>query len=197
LRRDLADATQAIAEAVQDVGDGAGGGNRLVGPRGVGDQLVVNGGGGDAGVAERGVELGVGLRVGFQQGMDLPGHLRVIVFGLVPSAGGEIIETADAGAEFAQSGRNGVATPTEDLFGAAWLASAVLEGHLGLELAAAKARQFAGGREDDVLDGGGQVESHDRVLVCEGTTSKTLAVSKEYDSPRSTGRSFPTGCLTP
>ena len=170
--RDLADATQAIAETVQDVRDGASGGKRSVGPRGVGDQLVVNGGGGDARVAEWGVELGVGLRAGFQQGMDLLGHLRVVVFGLVPAAGGEVVETANAGAEFAEAGRNGIATPTEELFGAAWFARTVLEGHLGLELAAAKTGQFAGGREDDVLDGGGQVESHDRVLVREGTTSK-------------------------
>ena len=168
----------------------------MVGPCGVGDQQVVNGGGSDAGVAERGVELGVGLRVGFQQGMDLLRHLRVIVFGLVPSAGGEIIETADAGAAFAEAGRHGVSTPTEELFGATWFARAVLEGHLGLELAATKAGQFAGGREDDVLDGGGQVESHDRVLVREETTSKMLVVTKEYDGPRSTGRSFPTGCLS-
>ena len=110
----------------------------MVGPCGVGDQQVVNGGGSDAGVAERGVELGVGLRVGFQQGMDLLRHLRVIVFGLVPSAGGEIIETADAGAAFAEAGRHGVTTPTEELFGATWFARAVLEGHLGLELAATK-----------------------------------------------------------
>ena len=166
--RDLADATQAIAEAVQQVRHGARCGNRLIGSVGVGDQMAVNGRGRDPGVAERGVELGVGLRVRFDQGVDLLDQLGVVVFGLVSSAGGEVVQAADAAAEFAEAGRDGVASPAEDLFGASWFAVAVLEGHFGLEVTAAKAGQVADGGENDVMKGGSEVGVHEGILVREG-----------------------------
>jgi hypothetical protein len=171
LGRDLADATQAIAEAVQDVRYGAGRWNGLIGSGGVGNQMLVNGCGGDPSVAERGVELGVGLRVRFDQDVDLLDQLGVVVFGLVSSAAGEVVKAADAGAEFAETGRDGVASPAEDLFGASWLTVAVLEGHFGLELPAAKAGEFASGGKNDIKDGRSEVGVHDSILVREGTAS--------------------------
>lgn len=52
--RGLADATHAIAEAVQNVRHGAGCGDVLIGPRRVGDEMLVDGLSGEAGVGERG-----------------------------------------------------------------------------------------------------------------------------------------------
>ena len=132
----------------------------------------MNGRGGDAGVAERGVELRVGLRVGFQQRVDLPDHFRAVVFGLVPTAGGEVVEAADAGAEFAETGFDRVPPPAEDLFGVAGFALAVLQGHLSLKLPTAKASQLASGRENDASGIDMQVLSHDCVPVLEVTTGR-------------------------
>lgn len=99
----------------------------------------MNGRSGDAGVAECGVELGIGLRVRFHQDVDLLDQFGGVVFGLVSSASGEVVEAADAGAKFAQTGRDGGATPAKDVFGPSRFPLAVLEGHLGLEPAASKA----------------------------------------------------------
>jgi hypothetical protein len=95
----------------------------------------------------------------------------MVVFGLVSSTRGEVVEAADAGAEFAQAGRDGVASPAEDLFGASCLAVAVLDGHFGLELTAAKAGQLAGGGKNDLLEGGSKVGVHNGILVREGVAS--------------------------
>ena len=170
--------TQAIAEAVQDVRYGAGRGNRLIGSGGVGNQMLVNGRGRDPGVAERGVELGVGLRVRFDQDVDLLDQFGVVIFGLVSSAAGEVVEAADAGAEFAEAGRDGVTSPAEDLFGASWPTVAVLDGHFGLELTAAKAGQLPGRGENDILDCGSEVGVHDGILVREGAASGKQADAK-------------------
>jgi hypothetical protein len=151
LGRDLADATQAIAEAVQDIGQGPGRWDRPIGSGRVGDQLLVNGCGRDSGIAEWGVELRVGLRVRFHQGVDLLQQFGVVIFGLVSSAGAKVVETTHAGAKFAQTGGDGVATPAKDLLSASRLSVAILKGHFGLKLPAAKASQFAGGSEDDIL----------------------------------------------
>jgi hypothetical protein len=128
----------------------------------------MNRGGGDSGVAEWRVELGIGLRVRFHQDVDLLDQFGVVVFGLVSPPSGEVVEAANAGAVFAESGRDGIAAPTEDLFGASRFPLAVLDGHLRLKLAPSKAGQFAGGGKDDVLHRGRQVGLHDRVLVREG-----------------------------
>jgi hypothetical protein len=137
----------------------------------------MNGRGGDSGIAEWGVELGIGLRVRFHQDVDLLDQFGVIVFGLVSPTSGEVVEAANAGAVFAETGRDGIATPTEDLFGASRFTLAVLDGHLGLELAPSKASQFAGGGKDDVLHRGRQVGLHDRNLFHEGTTRWWLVVA--------------------
>ena len=195
--RDLADAAEAIAEAVQDVRQSAGRGDRPIGSRGVGDQLLMNGRGGDSGIAEWGVELGIGLRVRFHQGVDWLGQFGVVVFGLVSSAGGEVIETADTGAKFAEAGLDRFATPAEYLFGASGIPFAVRDGHLGLELTASKAGQFAGGGKDDFLHRGQQVGRHECILVREGATSGELVAAMGYHTPGSSGRSFAAGCLRP
>jgi hypothetical protein len=178
LGRDLADAAEAIAEAVQDIRQRARGGNRLSAADGVGDQVLMKGGGGDAGIAEWGVELGIGLRVRFHQAVDSLDQFGVVVFGLVPPTGREVVETADARAPFAQTRRDGGATPAEELFRASWFRVAVLDRHLGLELTPPKAGQFARGGKDDVLQRGRQVGVHERVLVREGATSESLVATK-------------------
>lgn len=141
---------------------------------------MMNGCGGDSGVAEWGVELGIGLRVRFHQEVDLLDQFGVVVFGLVSSASGVVVEAANAGAKFAETGRDGSATPAEDLFSASRFTFAVLEGHLGLELTTSKAGQFAGGGKDDVLHTGRQVGLHDRILFHEGTTSWKLVIAMWY-----------------
>lgn len=112
----------------------------------------MNGRSGDSGVAEWGVELGISLRVRFHQDVDLLDQFGVVVFGLVSPTSAEVVEAADAGALFAEAGRDGFATPAEDLLRASRFTLAILDGHLGLELATAKASQFAGGGKDDFLD---------------------------------------------
>jgi hypothetical protein len=137
----------------------------------------MNGRGGDSGVAERGVELGIGLRVRFHQGVDLLDQFGVVDFGLVPPPSREIVEAADTGAVFAEAGRNGFAAPAEDLLSASRFPIAVLESHLGLELATTKAGHFAGGEKDDVLHRGRQGSLHDRILFHKGATSWQLVAA--------------------
>lgn len=137
----------------------------------------MNGRGGDSGITERRVELGIGLRVRFHQGMDLLNQFGMVVFSLVPSAGGEVVETADAGAKFAESGRHGIATPAKNPFGATRVSVAVLEGHFGLEPAASKAGELAGGGENDFRHDRRQAAVHDRILIREGAPSREAAAA--------------------
>ena len=136
--------------------------------------MLVDGGGGDSGVAERSAELGVGLSERFHQDVDLSDQVGAVVLGLVSSAGGEVVDTAEAGPKFAQTGGNGFASPAEDLFGASRFSVAIVDGRFGLEPPASKAGQLAGGREDDIFDNRGQVAVHDRLLFREVATSWKL-----------------------
>ena len=87
---------------------------------------------GEAGVGQRGLEFGVGLRLRVNDFADLVGEFGAGLLGLVTASVGEGVEAADAAAEFVEAGVDGVAAPPERGLGQAGGAGAVGVGHLGL-----------------------------------------------------------------
>jgi len=120
------------AEAVEDVADGLAGGH-LPGQLGDGQEGVADGLGGDAGVGERGLELGIGLGVRGDEAADVNFHLGVPVLGGRPPPRLEMLDAADARTEFVQAGGDGVASPPEGGLGQAGGTAAVGVSHLRLE----------------------------------------------------------------
>src|SRR5512135_2924343 len=97
------------------------------------DQGTADGFGGDARVGERGLELGIGLGVGFDQVANVVSQLGVILFGGVSPALGVPIETGDPGAQFVEAELDGLSSPAEDAFGLTRVAVEVIASDLGLE----------------------------------------------------------------
>ena len=106
MRTGFLNPTQAVAEAVEDVAESLAG-RDMARQFGNGQQGLADGFGGDAGVGEGCLELGVGLGVRidesanvlFQRGMEFLGRLASPQFVSVLAA--------DAGAKFVQSGVDG------------------------------------------------------------------------------------------
>ena len=88
----------------------------------------------DACVSQRRFQLRIGLAQGLNQSLDLRDEFRVEFFAFVSSSCGEVVLTANASAKFIETSVDGIPSPTEKLFGSAWLSLAVFECHLSLEL---------------------------------------------------------------
>ncbi|QJX00117.1 hypothetical protein FTUN_7741 [Frigoriglobus tundricola] len=126
-----------VAEAVKDVADGLTGG-RLPVQFWDGQEGLADGRGGDPGEGERGLEFGVGLGVRIDQPADVLLQRRVLLLRGRPPPRHEILDAADAGAEFVTAGVDGVASPPtpspECGFGEAGRTAAVRVGRVGLDL---------------------------------------------------------------
>ena len=89
--------------------------------------------GGDPGVGEGGLELGIGLGVRIDQAANVVLQRGVEFLGRLPPPRLERLDAADAGAKFIQAGVDGVTPPTEGSLGEAGGTAAVHVRHLGLE----------------------------------------------------------------
>jgi hypothetical protein len=96
------------------------------------------------GVATRRLELGVGVGVGLDDGADVGGQLRVLVFATLSAASGEVLQAADPVMAFLQSLLDGLASPSEASLGLAGVGGAEFDGDLGLEGAALVAGKATG-----------------------------------------------------
>src|SRR5262249_27626016 len=147
----LLDASQAVAQAVEDVPHGA-----LAGQAAVGVALLIlhrlqDFPSAQVGVAAGGLDFGVGLGVRLDEDADVGGELGVLDLGAGPGAGGEVLDAADAGSGLVLAGGNGVAVEAEASFGRAGTAVAQSVGDLGLEEATLVALEAARRRADQLL----------------------------------------------
>jgi hypothetical protein len=132
LRPGLPHPAKFVAEAVENVADGLAGGDYAA-QFGDGQQCLADGLRGDAGVGEGGLELGVGLGVRLDQSADVFLQSRMQLLGGRAPAGRKVVEAADAGAEFVQTGVDGIASPAESGLGQPGGSAAVPMCHLGLK----------------------------------------------------------------
>jgi hypothetical protein len=100
---------------------------------GDGQQGFPNGLRGDPGVREGALEFGIGLRVWIDETADVVLQFRMEFLSGGSSTGLEILDAADAGAEFVESSVDGIASPAEGGLGESRGTSTVGVGHLGLE----------------------------------------------------------------
>src|SRR3954463_11014719 len=91
--------------------------------------------GGHVGVASRGLQLRVGLGVRLDHGADVGRRLRVFDFARGGALGGEVLDTAEAGAGLVQALLDAVTTPAETALGGPGAATTKRLGDLGLEQA--------------------------------------------------------------
>jgi hypothetical protein len=125
-------ATQPIAQAVEDATNGLPARDVVV-DFGLSFQGVADRFGRDAGVGECGLELGVGLGLGFDDSMNVFGEGRATVLGFLAAAKVAGIEAANAGTPFVESGVDRLASPAENSLGLACRRAALFRRHLSLE----------------------------------------------------------------
>src|SRR6516164_9746365 len=92
--------------------------------------------GGQVGVASGGLQLRVGLGVRLDHGADVGRQLRVFDFARDGALGGEVLDTAEAGAGLVDALLDAVTAPAEAALGGAGAATTKGVGDLGLEQAA-------------------------------------------------------------
>lgn len=109
----------------------------------------------DPRVGQRRLDLGIGLTDRFHERVNLRDQFRVQRFGWLASSGGEVLQAANPGAPFVQTGIHRFPSPTKDVFSLTRLAVTILNRHLGLKLPPPKSRQLARRRQDDFLHGFG------------------------------------------
>src|ERR1700722_15177321 len=147
----LLDTLEAVVHAVEDVAQGPHGGHGVLSVALV-KQRLVDLGGGQVGVATRGLQLRVGLCVRLDDGPDVSAQLRVFVLGALAALGDEVLHAADASLSLVQSGVNRVAAPAEAAFSLAGAAVTQSGGDFGSEQAALMALEAAGGGADQVVE---------------------------------------------
>ena len=86
--------------------------------------------------------------MGFDEGADVGGQLRVLLFAALPAACGEVLQAAQAVPQFVETLLNRLASPAEASLGLAGAAAAQRRGHLGLEQAALVSGEASGSRPD-------------------------------------------------
>jgi hypothetical protein len=137
--------TQAVAQTVEEIAEGAFTGQVLVLITLALDQGTADGLGRETCEGERGWGRRIGLGVGFDQFANVVSQLRVVGFGGVSSAIGVPIEAGDSGAQFVETELDGLAPPAEDAFGLTRVAVEVIAGDLGLEASSLGTGQKSGG----------------------------------------------------
>src|SRR3954466_13052436 len=73
--------------------------------------------------------------MGFDDGADVGGQLRVLLFAPLPAPRGEVLQAAQAVLQFVQTLLHRLAAPAEASLGLSGAAAAKRRGHLGLEQA--------------------------------------------------------------
>src|SRR5215471_779493 len=86
--------------------------------------------------------------MGFDDGADVGGQLRVFLFAALPAARGEVLQAAQAVLPFVQSLLDRLTAPAEASLGVAGAAAAQRRGDLGLERAALVSGEASGPRTD-------------------------------------------------
>src|SRR4051795_3268287 len=122
-----------VAHPVEDVAHGALLGQPVIGVTLLPLQRFQNLLGGQVGVAPGGLQLRVGLGVRLDHGADVGGQLRVFDFARDGAFGGEVLDTAEAGAGLVQALLDAITTPAEAALGGAGAATTKGVGDLGLE----------------------------------------------------------------
>src|SRR5512142_3369702 len=102
----------------------------------LGDQGLEDLGRRQVGVPPRRLEFGISVGVRLDDGADLGGPLRVLLFAALPAACGEVLQAADPVLSFVQSLLDRLTAPAEASLGLAGAAAAERRGHLGLAQAA-------------------------------------------------------------
>src|SRR3954447_19303740 len=86
--------------------------------------------------------------MGLDEGADVGGQLRVLLFAARPAAGGEVLQAADAGPLFVQSLLDRLPAPAEAALSLSGAAVAQHRGHLGLEQTTLVSREAPGPRSN-------------------------------------------------
>src|SRR5512135_3016641 len=86
--------------------------------------------------------------MGFDDGADVGGQLRVLLLATLPAARGEVLQAAQAVLQFVQTLLHRLPAPAEASLGLAGAAAAQRRGHLGLEQAALVSGEASGPRPD-------------------------------------------------
>src|SRR3954449_8002845 len=107
--------------------------------------------GGQVGVAPGGLQLRVGLGVRLDHGADVGCQLRVFDFPRDGALGGEVLDTAQAGAGLVEALLDAVTPPAEAALGGAGAATTEGVGDLGLEQAAFVPLEPLGRRANQVV----------------------------------------------
>jgi hypothetical protein len=118
----------------------------------------------DAGECQRGLELGIGLGLRFDEAMDVCFQLRAAFFGLLASAEAASVQAADAGPLLVEPGFDSGASPAKGGFGGSRGAITILQSHFGLELPAFVAGKKFSSRLDG-LDDVVRESFHGRLLL--------------------------------
>src|SRR3954465_2358610 len=124
-----------VAQPVEDVAHGALLGQPVIGVTLLPLQRLQDLPGGQVGVAPGGLQLRVGLGVRLDHGADVGRQLRVLDFARGGALGGEVLDTAHAGAGPGQALLAAVTPPAETALGGPGAATTKRLGDLGLEQA--------------------------------------------------------------
>src|SRR5262245_3092038 len=150
-RLGLLDPLDPIAQPVEDVAHGALLGQPAIVVTLLPLERLQDLPGGQVGVAPEGLQFRIGLGVRLDDGADVGGQLRVPDFARDGTLGGEVLDTADAGAGLVQALLDAVATPAEAALGGAGAATTKGVGDLGLEQAALVPPESLGRRANQAV----------------------------------------------
>src|SRR4051812_1567628 len=150
-RLGLLDPLDPVAHPVEDVAHGALLGQPIIDVTLLPLQRLQDLLGGQVGVAPGGLQLGIGLGVRLDHGADVGGQLRVFDFATDGAFGGEVLDTAEAGAGLVQALLDAVTTPAEASLGGTGAAPTKGAGDLGLERAALVSLEPLGGRANQAV----------------------------------------------
>src|SRR3954466_15174042 len=150
-RLGLLDPLDPVAHPVEDVAHAALLGQPVVVVTFLALQRLQDLPGGQVGVAPGGLQLRVGLGVRLDHGADVGRQLRVLDLARDGALGGEVLDTAQAGAGLVQARLDAVTAPAEAALGGAGAAATEGVGDLGLGEAALVPPEALGRRANQVV----------------------------------------------
>jgi hypothetical protein len=178
---------QAVAQAVEEIADGALTGQVFVAVALALDQGMADSLGREACGGERGWGRGIALGVGLDEVADVVSQPGMVLLCGVSSALGVPIEAGDPGAQLGEAELDGLPSPAEDAFGQTRAAVEVIESDLGLEPPPFGTGQEPGGLAKG-LDRVFRERFHGSPRLVKGTGRRTEEIG--YGWPESRGRLF-------